>query len=252
MKLLTIARDLKRRKAREKRLLFAAEGIRSVEELVKSSLHLEGALVSPLLSESERGQRLLEQLKAKGVEVLDVSEKDFATAADTDSPQGVIAIARVPQSSVEAALRVGKVRIVVLDGLQDPGNAGTILRTASALGAAATLALPGTVDLWNAKVVRSSMGALFSHPVSAVSAEELANLLRRESLELWATESGGEKLGDAQPPDRLAIAAGNEGAGLSSTVRGLATRTVGLPLLAGVESLNVAVATGIILYELSK
>ena len=252
MKLLTIARDLKRRKAREKRLLFAAEGIRSVEELVESSLHLEGALVSPLLSESDRGQRLLEQLKAKGVEVLDVSDKDFATAADTESPQGVIAIARVPQSSIADALEGGKTRILVLDGVQDPGNAGTILRTASALGAAATLALPGTVDLWNPKVVRSSMGALFSHPVAAVTAEELATILRRESIELWATESGGEPLDASRPPDRLAIAVGNEGAGLSSTVRGLATRIVGLPLSAGVESLNVAVATGIILYELNK
>ena len=252
MKLLTLARDLKRRKAREKRSLFIAEGIRSVEELLKSSLAVEGALVSPLLTESPRGDGLLGELKARGVEILEVSEKDFATAAETDSPQGVIALARVPQQNLDSVLKRDKIRIVVLDGVQDPGNAGTILRTGAALGADATLALPGTVDLWNSKVVRSSMGAQFNHPAFSISVEELANILRRGAIELWATEAGGAPLGEGKAPDKLAIAVGNEGAGLSSTVRGLATRVVGLPIASGVESLNVAVATGIILYELGK
>lgn len=252
MKLLTLARDLKRRKAREKRSLFVAEGIRSVEELLDSGLAVEGALVSPQLVESPRGEGLLAQLKARGVDILDVSEKDFATAADTDSPQGVLAVARVPKQDLEGVVRRERFRVVVLDGVQDPGNAGTILRTAAALGATATFALPGTVDLWNAKVVRSSMGAQFLHPSLTVSSEELANLLRREAVELWAAEAGGESLAGLVAPPRLALAVGNEGAGLSSTVRGLASRTVGLPLAGGVESLNVAVATGIILYELGK
>lgn len=252
MKLLTTARDLKRRKAREKRSLFVAEGIRSVEELLKSKLAVEGIIVSPNLAESKRGAALLQELTARSLEILDVSEKDFATAADTDSPQGVIAIARVPQQNADSALKGESVRVVVLDGVQDPGNAGTILRTAAALGATATLALPGTVDLWNAKVVRSSMGAQFAHPSFAVSIEELANILRREGIELWAADTGGEPVGTAAPPKKLAIAVGNEGAGLSSPVRALASRTVSLPIARGVESLNVAVATGIILYELGK
>jgi TrmH family RNA methyltransferase len=252
LKLLTTARDLKRRKAREKRSLFVAEGIRSVEELLKSKLALEGIIVSPNLAESSRGEALLQELKTRNVEMLDVSEKDFATAADTDSPQGVIAIARVPQQNAESALKGETMRVVVLDGVQDPGNAGTILRTAAALGATATLALPGTVDLWNAKVVRSSMGAQFAHPAFAVSIEELANILRREGIELWAADKGGEPVGATAPPKKLAIAVGNEGAGLSSAVRALASRTVSLPIARGVESLNVAVATGIILYELGK
>jgi TrmH family RNA methyltransferase len=243
---------LKRRKAREKRSLFVAEGIRAVEELLKSKLTLEGFIVSPSLAESTRGASLLQELKTRNVEVLDVSEKDFATAADTESPQGVIAIAHVPQQKAEPALKGEKMRVVVLDGVQDPGNAGTILRTAAALGATATLALPGTVDLWNAKVVRSSMGAQFAHPSFAVTVEELANILRREGIELWAADTGGEAVGATAPPKKLAIAFGNEGAGLSSPVRALASRTVSLPIASGVESLNVAVATGIILYELDK
>jgi TrmH family RNA methyltransferase len=252
LKLLTIARDLKRRKAREKRSLFLAEGIRSVEELLRSKLALEGFIVSPSLAETTRGASLLQEMRTRNVEVLDVSEKDFATAADTESPQGVIAIAYVPQQKADSALKGEKMRVIVLDGVQDPGNAGTILRTAAALGATATLALPGTVDLWNAKVVRSSMGAQFAHPSFAVTVEELANILRREGIELWAADMGGEPVGATAPPQKLAIAFGNEGAGLSSPVRALASRTVSLPIASGVESLNVAVATGIILYELDK
>jgi TrmH family RNA methyltransferase len=252
MKLLTLARDLKRRKAREKRALFVAEGVRSVEELLKSGIKTEGALVSPLLAQSPRGEMLLADLRKRGVEMLEVSETEFASAADTDSPQGVLALARVPQQSLDTIVKGAMFRLLVLDGVQDPGNAGTILRTAAALGAAATLALPGTVDLWNAKVVRSSMGAHFTHPALSVSVEELANLLRRESIELWAADASGEPLTGIKAPQKLAIAVGNEGAGLSSTVRGLATRVVSLPIASGVESLNVAVAAGIILYELGK
>ncbi len=252
MKLLTLARDLKRRKAREKRSLFVAEGIRTVEELLRSPIGIEGALVSPVIADSPRGEELLAELKARAVEILDVSEADFASAADTDTPQGILAIACVPQGKLETAIRTDRMRILVLDGVQDPGNAGTILRTGAALGVAATLALPGTVDFWNAKVVRSSMGAQFKHPSFSVTAEELAKILRREGIELWAADAGGESLEKTRAPAKLAIAVGNEGAGLSSTVRGLATRIVGLPIAAGVESLNVAVATGIILYELGK
>lgn len=185
-----------------------------------------------------------------GTEILEVSESDFATAADTDSPQGVLAVAAVPEQNLEAVVSRPHFRLVVLDGVQDPGNAGTILRTAAALGAAATLALPGTVDLWNAKVVRSSMGAQFSHPSFSVTGEELTELLKREGIELWAADAGGTPLGAEASPAKLALAIGNEGAGLSPTVRALAVRIVGVPLAASVESLNVAVATGIILHQL--
>jgi len=96
------------------------------------------------------------------------------------------------------------------------------------------------------------MGSHFRHPVLNTTEEELANLLRREGIELWATAAGGDPLDGSPVPPKLAIAVGNEGAGLSSTVRGLATRTIAVPIGGEAESLNVAVVTGIILYELSK
>jgi TrmH family RNA methyltransferase len=134
--------------------------------------------------------------------------------------------------------------------VQDPGNVGTILRTASALGASATIALPGTVDLWNPKVIRSSMGAQFAHQAFPAEWADVTRFLDREGVELWAADARGEPLDPGRAVKRLAIVVGNEGSGLNPAIRARAQRTISLPLASGVESLNVAVAAGIILYEL--
>lgn len=250
MKLLTLARDLGRRKAREERSLFVAEGVRSVEELLRSDLAVRGALVAPQLADAPRGQALRKALGESGIDVAEVSERDFRSAAETESPQGVIAIGEIPKRSLDTLDVAGVCRLIVLDGVQDPGNAGTIVRTAAALGATATVALPGTVDLWNPKVIRSSMGAQFQHPAFHAGVDDLLAFLERERIDLWATDVLGSALEKSGAPPRLAIAVGNEGSGLSPAIRARARRTVSVPIAANVESLNVAVATGIILYEL--
>jgi RNA methyltransferase, TrmH family len=250
VKLLTLARDLGRRKAREKHSLFVAEGVRSVEELLRSGLQVRGALVAPQLLTAPRGQALRKSLDESSVEVAEVSEKDFRSAAETESPQGVIAIGEIPARSLDT-LEIGSVcRLFLLDGVQDPGNVGTIVRTAAALGATATIALPGTVDLWNPKVIRSSMGAQFAHAALHAELEETLAFLDRRGIELWAADAGGRALDRGETVPRLAIALGNEGSGLSAEVRAKARKTISLPITPNIESLNVAVAAGIILYEL--
>lgn len=250
MKLLTLARDLQRRKAREKHSLFVAEGVRSVEELLRSGLTVRGALVTPKLTTAPRGESLRRRLDESGVEIAELSDKEFLSAAETESPQGVLAIGEVPVRTLNTLDIPNVCRLLVLDAVQDPGNVGTILRTASALGATATIALPGTVDLWNPKVIRSSMGAQFGHPALHAEWPDLAKLLDREHIELWAADTQGEPLDLGRAVQRLAIVVGNEGSGLSPQIRAKAQRTISLPLASGVESLNVAVAAGIILYEL--
>ena len=163
MRLLTLARDLRRRKSRERQGLFVVEGVRSVEELLGSPLAVRGILTAPQLADAPRGRALLERLGASTVEHSAVNEAEFRSAAETESPQGVLAIAEIPERELSSLAGATPLRLLVLDALQDPGNVGTILRTAAALGADATVALPGTVDLWNAKVVRSAMGAHFHH-----------------------------------------------------------------------------------------
>ena len=249
MRVLSLARDLKRRKARTREGLFVVEGIRNIEELLQSPLDVVGVLAAPKLTDSSRGAALIEFAKSQGRTIAEVDEKEFRSAAETDSPQGVLAVARVPARSLDALVALSPLRILVLDAVQDPGNVGTLLRTAAALGAHATVALPGTVDVWNAKVVRSAMGAHFHHTALHTTWSELTAFLDRADVPLWAADAGGDAV-PASAPARLALAVGNEGSGLSPQVRTAAARVVGLSIAPGTESLNVAVAAGILLYEL--
>jgi TrmH family RNA methyltransferase len=250
LKLLTLARDLRRRKARERQQLFAAEGVRAVEELLRSPLNIRGALVAPQLADAPRGAALLAALRERGVDVADVTAHEFSSAAETESPQGVLAVAEIPDRRFDSLPLPALARMVVLDAVQDPGNVGTILRTSAALGATAVVALPGTVDLWNAKVVRSAMGAAFHLPSFSSTWPELEQFRRREAMDLWGADAGGTPLDQLSAPARLALVMGNEGAGLSDEARRYADAVVSLPIDAAVESLNVAVATGILLYQL--
>ncbi|HUQ46137.1 MAG TPA: RNA methyltransferase [Gemmatimonadaceae bacterium] len=250
MKLLTLARDLRRRKARERQRLFAAEGVRAVEELLRSPLAIRGVLAAPQLADAPRGAALLAALRQRDAELTEVTALEFASAAETESPQGVLAIAEIPEHSLDHLALPAGARLVLLDGVQDPGNVGTIVRTAAALGAAAVLALPGTVDLWNAKVVRSAMGASFHAPAFSCTWEQLDVFLQREGVTLWGADAGGAMLESLAVPDRLALVVGNEGAGLSAEARARVAALASLPISSVIESLNVAVATGILLYQL--
>lgn len=252
MRLLTLARDLQRRKGRERRALFVAEGVRAVEEVVRSGVRIRGAISSPELEGTSRGRALLPALESRADELLTVTASELADAAGTDSPQGVIAIAEIPQRSLADVTPGPGARLLVLDGVQDPGNVGTIVRTAAGLGAVAVVALPGTVDLWNAKVVRGAMGAHLHMTAVHSGTEELLAWTARERVELWVADPAGEPLHLVQPPERLGIVLGNEGAGVSEQVRAGANRSIGLPLVPGIESLNVAVAAGIMLYALGE
>jgi RNA methyltransferase, TrmH family len=239
---------MRRRKARGRQGRFVAEGVRTVEDLIKSPIEIRGALVSPTLERTPRGPVVRAALVERGVEVAEVDEREFATAAETESPQGILVVADIPERTLDDIALPGTARVVVLDGIQDPGNVGTIVRTAAALGATATVALPGTVDLWNAKVVRSAMGALFMHHALAASWESLDAFLTRHDMPLWAADAAGSPV-PPPAPRRLALAVGNEGAGLSDFVRERSERRVSIPV-ENIESLNVAVATGILLYAL--
>jgi RNA methyltransferase, TrmH family len=251
VRLLTLARDLQRRKARERTRYFVSEGVRAVEELVRAGLDVRGALVSPQLDATPRGERLRASLVEEGIETAEVSEEEFASAAQTDSPQGVLAIAEIPARSLPPVDSASPCRVLALDAVQDPGNVGTMLRTAAALDAAATVALPGTVDLWNAKVVRSAMGSLFSHTATMATWAEFDEWRAAYGLALWGADAHGEPLADirAAAPARLAVIVGNEGSGLTAMGRAKSDRLVALPMAAA-DSLNVAVAAGILLYEL--
>ena len=245
-----MARDLQRRRAREREALFVCEGVRAVEELLRSPLVVKGVLASPVLAEAPRGAALRAAIAGANVPLQEVNERDFASAAGTESPQGVLAIAEVPARSFATLGLPDRARLLVLDGIQDPGNVGALLRTAAALGAHAVIAMPGTVDLWNGKVVRSAMGALFHQPAFGAEWDALDEFLAAKRIPLWGAEGAGDDIRAIETPSSLALVMGNEGAGLSESAQARIARRVAIPIARDVESLNVAVAAGILLHQL--
>lgn len=246
-----LIRGLARRRVREREGLFLAEGVRVVEDLLDSTIVPRFALVSSSLGDTARGRALAERLAA-ATEVEAVPDAELAALAETETTQGVLVAAEVPTVGLDAVAPAATDVVLLLDGVQDPGNAGTLIRTADALGCRAVLTLPGTVDPWNPKVVRSAAGSLFRVPVVACAAPELAGWLERTGATLVASDATGAPIGSITAQGPIVLAVGNEGAGIGAEVAGLASATVAIPIRGHAESLNVAVAAGILLHELTR
>ena len=252
MALLSTIRDLHRRKGRERRGLALAEGVRLVEEMLAAGVACKGAALSPALATTPRGIRLRQRLEASGILVEDVSDAEVAEIAATEHPQGVVAVYQPRVWSLDECAAGPRHPLVILDGVQDPGNVGTIARTAVAFGASGLIALPGTADLTNPKTVRGAMGALFQLPhCHATDADTLA-LIAHRNISLWAMEMAGDLLDRVAPVGPLALLFGNEGAGIRAELVARATRRVTIPIMSGAESLNVAIAAGIALHEVTR
>jgi RNA methyltransferase, TrmH family len=231
--------------------LFLAEGVRVVEELVDSNIVLHLATVSSSLEDNQRGEALLRRLRERApVRVVPASELNRIAA--TESPQGVLAVAEVPRRHLHDLPLPERAVLLVLDGVQDPGNLGTMARSSAAFGCALIACLPGTVDPWNAKAVRSAAGALFRTPVAQPAAGELWEWLDRHGVAVWGADAAGEAIARVVPPPRIALVLGNEGAGIGPATRARCERLVAVPMRGGSESLNVAVAAGILLYEITR
>ncbi|HEX9703692.1 MAG TPA: RNA methyltransferase [Gemmatimonadales bacterium] len=232
------------------------EGIRLVEEALAAGLVFRGAVVSTTLARTARGGELREELEQRGVPVEEVSERTFAQLADTETPQGIVAVVQSRKWTVAEFGTAPGGALLVVDGVQDPGNVGTLIRTAHALGAAGTVVLRGTADVHAPKTMRSAMGATFRHPVVAMDDNAFITWARKAGVTLWATAADGapieralRELRSDSPAGPVAVIVGNEGAGIRPALNAISARRVAIPLAQGAESLNVAVAAGILLYQ---
>lgn len=178
----------------------------------------------------------------------------MAKAADTATPQGILCAARMPSYSFEEMIKKKNPLLLVLEDLQDPGNLGTIFRTAEAAGAAGILMSRATVDLFNPKVVRATMSAVFRMPF-VVRDDLCADLavLRRAGIRSYAAHLGGKRAYDEVPlTSGCALLIGNEGNGLSEKLTEAADEKIIIPMKGGAESLNAAMAAGILLFEAAR
>jgi TrmH family RNA methyltransferase len=212
------------------------------------------------LKRTARGAALRTELERQAVTVEEVSARALERLADTETPQGIVAVVEPRKWTADELPLAGGDVALVIDGVQDPGNVGTLIRTAHALGAAGTIVLRGTADIVSPKALRAAMGATFRHPVVSLDDAAFIAWARKRGVMLWAAAADGTPLhralsetargkegGRGDTP--IAVIVGNEGAGIRPQLNAVSTKRVAIPLAQGAESLNVAVAAGILLYE---
>lgn len=240
------------RRGRARTGRFLAEGIRVVEDLLASELRVFWVACASSLEDSERGAKLAATIDEAGIPRRPVNDAVFATLAATDTPQGVIAVAGIPRPEVNCLDQPAAQEVVLLlDGVQDPGNFGTLVRSAEALGACCVIALSGTVDPWNPKSVRAAAGSSFRVPVVQSEVAPGFDRLREAGYTLLGGAMGGRPVAEVRA-QRVGLVVGNEGAGLSQDVLERLDDVVAVPLRGRAESLNVAAAAAILLYELTR
>ncbi len=224
---------------------IAIEGLHLVQEAVKSGLNLG----TVFLEEGHEG--LLHQFPLGNAEVLVLPGDVFLSATLTEHPQGIAALVEAPQFTVQAIFPSGPrpdPLLVIAAGLQDPGNLGTLVRSAEAFGATGMILLPGTVSLWNAKTLRASSGSAFRLPVVSLGVDEAFSALRAHGVRILAAVArDGDNDADLRGPSALLV--GNEGSGLPEAWIAQADARVTIPFAGAVESLNAAIAGSVLLYD---
>lgn len=236
---------LKSRKNREKEGLFLAEGERFVSEIPEGG-GVECFVFSETFCENHDTARY--ETRA---ETLLLTDALFAALCDTETPQGILAVCKKLQWDEGEVLRREKPFLLLAEGMQDPGNLGTVIRTADACGADAVFLSKGSVDLYNPKTLRATMGSLFHIPVfQGVSLEDAAGKLKKRGIPLYAAHLRGEVTPYAlELENACAFLIGNEGRGLSEEGAALCSQWVRIPMPGRAESLNASVAAAVLMYE---
>ena len=242
---------LKTRKGRPREGLVLVEGVRCVREALAADLEARFAVRSPRLLGGEAGRALAAELSGRGVPVDELDDADLDRLADTEHPQGVLLVCEEAKRRLPDLPSPAGRGIVILDGIQDPGNLGTLVRAARTFGVTVAVALDGSVDPWNAKAVRASAGACFHMDLVRAPWAELGPWLESRSVELLAADPDGRDVGEVEPSAPWALAVGNEGAGLRPEIIASAAHRIAIPMAAGADSLNAGVAGSILLYVLT-
>lgn len=240
------------RRFREREGAFLVEGIRFVEEALNSSWPVEALVYCSKILENQRGKALLGNAAAAGVKLVEVKEGIFRKLADTETPQGVIAVARKRFYGLDCMWEVKKpALLVVVDGVQDPGNLGAIVRSADAAGAGGVILIKGTADIYNPKALRATMGSIFHLPVvQSTDPDKIMSCLARHGIKAVAGDPRGVKVVyecDLTVPCALVV--GSEAAGPGRAVMKRVSERVRIPMPGRAESLNAAISASILLYE---
>ena len=228
-------------KYRKEQQMFVVEGLRIFKEIPKEWL-IKAYVTEEFLQKQE------ELLKDVPLEV--VAPNVLKEAADTKTPQGVIALVKMPNSSITSFLQKENPCFIVLENLQDPGNLGTLLRSAVAFGFDGVILGDGCVDVYNEKVIRSTQGAIFKIPIEFHSLKEYVPMLQANGVKVYGTSlENGQPLGEIEEDSQMAFILGNEGQGVNPELLSTTNRNIFIEMTQNIESLNVSIAGSIIMYR---
>ena len=243
-------RSLSDPKQRRKERAFLIEGVKMVEEALRDNAGVVKVVASPTLVQ-HHGKGVLKLAESRSIEVLWISDKLMDTVAETKTPQPVMAVVTIKEHSEDDLLAHGSKLVVVAHQLQDPGNLGTIIRTAEAIGAAGIGTTPATVDPYTAKSVRASMGSILRLPL--VRIHDIAAFIatcKQRGFQVVATVVTGDKtLFDVDLKKPTVVLLGQEGAGLPQDIQSAVDLQLRIPMAETIDSLNVATSAAVILYE---
>jgi TrmH family RNA methyltransferase len=249
----TLVRDLRRASQQSVSTddgYCAIEGLHLIEEAIRSGLRFRDVFFSE--SGLMRNQKLIPQLSSH-TELILLPDSIFNGAVSTETPQGVAALVKLKSTDLETVMAIPDALVLAAAGVQDPGNFGTMIRSAEAFGAAAVIAAGQTVSALNPKVIRASAGSLFRLPVLKVEAKQFVAECRTRSVRILATSSHkGTPLNEVRLTGPTAIFIGSEGAGVPKDVLADADETIAIPHSPRVESLNAGIAASILLYEAAR
>ena len=230
-----------RSKERREAGAFVVEGVRLVEEAEVRDWGFRFAFYDHSLN--ERGSSLVERLLSRGIEVEEVSEPLMKSLSDTETPQGILAVLELTQVPIPDDPDF----VLIPDRIRDPGNLGTLLRSAGAVGVQAVFLPPETTDVFAPKVVRSGMGAHFRLPVRSMMWEKIRREIK--DLQIFLADMDGTSCWETDLRQPLALIVGSEAEGASDEAREVATQKISIPMSGDVESLNAGVAGSVLMFE---
>lgn len=243
---------LKTEKGREKEEKFLIEGLHLCQEAFSSEWEVELVLFSSEFGESAQGEKLIQQFSKKGAEIFRAKKKEIEKLTDTETPQGIIAVVKKKKHTLNNDFLNQASLLLGLDNIRDPGNLGTMIRTADAAGADAVLLSGGCVELFNPKVIRSTMGSIFHLPViEGLKLTEIIPEMKSRGFKIFVSEvHQGKDYTQLDYPEKVCLLIGSESSGISQEVSNSADEKIKIPIYGKAESLNASVACGILLYEI--
>lgn len=241
---------IRERKDAGSRDAFVIEGRRIVEMALGAGAGVREAFFTDQFIAKKEGRDIVRLLAGSGAEIIEVAGHVLARLADTETPQGIVAVVSHFSSSLDKLPSNDNPLYVLVDGIQDPGNLGAIIRTSDAAGADAVILLPGTCDAFMPKTIRATAGSIFNIPVVPAEAEDILKRLRDGNIAIAVTAADADRsVFEAALSRPLAFVFGNEGRGVSGQIRESANLFLKIPLYGKAESLNVATSAAICLYE---